>query len=743
MRTKSRPEKVEQSQVDESPFNKSLKEAAIKAAEWFLPLVGLTYGCGFLIVFTFFKSFGINTVEFIEAKYIHIGSLFVMACTTIILPMRWLFIGIKRWLDDEEGKNRKEVKDIIKGLFSGGVLGDMKFWETIWRRKLWRREFWKSNWSVLKGLIKSKQNRDIVKHNLQELFEGWKFWKAFWKAIKWFFLSDWRVSTRHGIHATFPVMASAAFMLWCFLLLLTFAKPDFSHTHSKLFFFNLLIPLAIIALAIPADWIRNKSVPKTVSSTFLMSDLVNLPSFANKLRQPADTTSTYLKKQLSAETLIALANYQGSSSDQEPLKTSLVEDLNRIICGQSIHTVQCFVGGPLHSKTLQLLAQNPQGDALIRLNRLLLEDAYPRELLSKQEPENKENEDFLYPWPTKILKYGRSLIRIWWMVVGLRYLYLFFWERPLFYDADQQHPDGQLHRLIIRFFVIPVVTMIALWFLLFFWQGIRTILSLVLRLLFCYSLEQENDPVKTLQQRLTVTRWVLYPIQWTLFLGQFWFFLRVIIKENLGVSLREVFVGKDWPLFASFRDLVRAILPWVFSGKNLTEEQIHKLFPVGGFIFIFSIVLLVFFAVRHFYRAKQLQEANLRTMISAFCLLGVLFYFAILSFARHIYPYIPAVKGGGDYTWSHPVKLTFDTNFVSSIPQPVMQGVESNRLILLDANSSFVFLAATNDAGGPEKWRSNTETNNRPAVYEIRREAIISITYLNPTNLDTGTNSHP
>jgi len=41
-----------------------------------------------------------------------------------------------------------------------------------------------------------------------------------------------------------------------------FASPNFSQTHSKLFFFNLLFPLAIIALAIPADWIGNKVFSK-------------------------------------------------------------------------------------------------------------------------------------------------------------------------------------------------------------------------------------------------------------------------------------------------------------------------------------------------------------------------------------------------------------------------------------------------------------------------------------------------
>jgi hypothetical protein len=581
MPAKLTPENMPESTQPNGPVREPIKENVTKVVQWFFPVVGLTYACGFLIVFTFFKSFGINTVEFIEAKYIHIGSLFVMACIIIILPMHWLFIGISRWFD--EGKNKARVKNIIKGLFRSG-----KIWKTI--RKVAKQP---------KLLLNPHAYcRFCVRQPVCRIF------------IR-FFWSDWQTSVKHGIHATFPVIGSAILMMWCFLLLLTFASPNFSQTHSKLFFFNLLFPLAIIALAIPADWIGNKSLfKKKASSTFSVCDLVDLPSLASKL-------------------------------------------------------------------------------------------------------ENEENEDFLYSTPKNILRWGRSLIRVWLVVAGLICLFLFFWKRPWFFDYDPLHPNGHLHLLVILFFGPPVITIIYLLSKLFFWH------------------ETENDRIKTLRQRLTIARWVLYPIQWILFLGQFWFFLRVIIHENLDVSLREVFVGKDWHLFASSREIWNAGWCWVFLDENLKEEQIHKLFPVGGFIFIFFVVLLVFFAFRNFYRIKKMQDYSLRTMVSAFCLLGVLFYFSILSFARHIYPYIPAVKGGGDYTLSHPVQLTFDTRFTNSIPPAVTKGLQTNclSLILLDANSSFVFLADTNDAGGPEEWRSNP---NKPTVYEIRREAIISITHLNP-----------
>src|ERR1700733_3952439 len=59
-------------------------------AHWFLVALSLIYGSGCLIVFTFFKSLGVDSIEFVEAKYIHIGVLFVMACLVIAVPMWWV-----------------------------------------------------------------------------------------------------------------------------------------------------------------------------------------------------------------------------------------------------------------------------------------------------------------------------------------------------------------------------------------------------------------------------------------------------------------------------------------------------------------------------------------------------------------------------------------------------------------------------------------------------------------------------
>ena len=110
--------------------------------------------------------------------------------------------------------------------------------------------------------------------------------------------------------------------------------------------------------------------------------LDGLSSLANKLKQPSDPISVFLKKRLSAQTLNALTEYQGSNSSAESLRTALTADLNHIVEGESIYEVQRFTGVSLRPETLSL-AEKSNVDH-IKLNRKLLEDAYPLEVAQRE-----------------------------------------------------------------------------------------------------------------------------------------------------------------------------------------------------------------------------------------------------------------------------------------------------------------------------------------------------------------------
>ncbi|HEX9048036.1 MAG TPA: MFS transporter [Verrucomicrobiae bacterium] len=116
------------------------------------------------------------------------------------------------------------------------------------------------------------------------------------------------------------------------------------------------------------------------AQTFSTGDLMDLPAFAKQLKQPANAVSFYVSTNLSAATLAALADYKGPGSDATPLQTNLVHDLNALISGHSIYDAQRFSGIELQPETKKLLAASPTEENLLRLNRLLLDDAYPQQI---------------------------------------------------------------------------------------------------------------------------------------------------------------------------------------------------------------------------------------------------------------------------------------------------------------------------------------------------------------------------
>lgn len=126
-----------------------------------------------------------------------------------------------------------------------------------------------------------------------------------------------------------------------------------------------------------------------------------------KLRDEQDHVSQYLKSQFSPEERRLLDEYNqnirpGSSTLSEEnerdennhttsdsveevdstkeLQKIVVAVFNRVLQSNSLYNQERFAGVTLTEHTKKLLAQNPQGKNLIRLNRWLLEDTYPQEL---------------------------------------------------------------------------------------------------------------------------------------------------------------------------------------------------------------------------------------------------------------------------------------------------------------------------------------------------------------------------
>ena len=117
---------------------------------------------------------------------------------------------------------------------------------------------------------------------------------------------------------------------------------------------------------------------------FAEGDIVNASGFVLKLKNEADTISQFLKGQLRETTEELLAAHDESSAPSGELLKELIDDLNEILKGGlSIYDSTRFAGVLLNRETTHLLNQSPEGEDLICLNRLLMEDAYPEEIAKK------------------------------------------------------------------------------------------------------------------------------------------------------------------------------------------------------------------------------------------------------------------------------------------------------------------------------------------------------------------------
>src|SRR5439155_5429152 len=150
------------------------------------------------------------------------------------------------------------------------------------------------------------------------------------------------------------------------------------------------LPLAL-ALSVLLLWHFMPRLHQAVETApplkFSASDTAALPALARRLKQPVeeDKVTHYLNHRLSSKTSALLSQYQGGPDQQ--LQETLAEDLDRVMGQQDvgIYDPQRFdpVSVYLWPETRKLLLKHPKDQDLIRLNRLLLEDAYPLEIAER------------------------------------------------------------------------------------------------------------------------------------------------------------------------------------------------------------------------------------------------------------------------------------------------------------------------------------------------------------------------
>jgi len=116
-------------------------------------------------------------------------------------------------------------------------------------------------------------------------------------------------------------------------------------------------------------------------ATFSAADIKDLPALAETLQGHKDDVSRFVWGRFSDATRQEVSAYTPSADNADVLQRALVNELNQIVQSGSIYEPQRFAAVRLSGETRKLLEHEQLEPASVpRLNRLLLEDAYPQEI---------------------------------------------------------------------------------------------------------------------------------------------------------------------------------------------------------------------------------------------------------------------------------------------------------------------------------------------------------------------------
>jgi len=110
------------------------------------------------------------------------------------------------------------------------------------------------------------------------------------------------------------------------------------------------------------------------------SSILDRAGFADKLAHGQDPMSVFLRGQFDDLVRIDLSTYAASNANAAALLSAAVKQINHVLAGPAIFTTDRFRQITLRPETKILLDQKPNGARLARLNKMLLEDAFPVEL---------------------------------------------------------------------------------------------------------------------------------------------------------------------------------------------------------------------------------------------------------------------------------------------------------------------------------------------------------------------------
>jgi len=199
--------------------------------------------------------------------------------------------------------------------------------------------------------------------------------------------------------------------------------------------------------------------------------------------------------------------------------------------------------------------------------------------------------------------------------------------------------------------------------------------------------EQVEEALKWAHKLTTILRWILVPVVLAL---DIWFLVEFVGHLG-GISLW--LVGLYVAFGATFGIMIRTMVLYEHRPTHVTNVYAY------------------------------------RTMI--ICLMLPLYYLMLLAYAYGVFPYIPAPRGGGDYTQSPRIVVQFDraTTQPSAMTPYLDPAVpaQTKPLILVEETNKGLYLADPNEAGGPAEWR--TVGGRKPRLLFVNYDDLLTMEF--------------
>jgi len=118
-----------------------------------------------------------------------------------------------------------------------------------------------------------------------------------------------------------------------------------------------------------------------LSARFIPRDFVDPDRIISRLADSRDIIGSYIQAQLSDDATAVLESYNGAAAQKKQMGRVLASEFNRIIAGPCIYSTNLFAQVKLSDRTIDFMRNFNPGTSATRLNRMLLEDTFPDQIV--------------------------------------------------------------------------------------------------------------------------------------------------------------------------------------------------------------------------------------------------------------------------------------------------------------------------------------------------------------------------